>query len=165
MKPNAIVYTSSTGFTRQYAFLLGEQTGLPVYSLEEAKKALPAGETIVYLGWIFASQIKGYGKAAGRYRVCALCGVGLTPTGGRREEVRKASKAPEDIPLFTLQGGMDRGKLRGMNKLAISMLTKGLQGQDQCSPADEEMLALLTRDDCYVSLENLSEVLEWLRTQ
>ena len=34
MKPNAIVYTSSTGFTRQYAFLLGEQTGLPVYSLE-----------------------------------------------------------------------------------------------------------------------------------
>ena len=115
--------------------------------------------------WIFASQIKGYGKAAGRYRVCALCGVGLTPTGGRREEVRKASKAPEDIPLFTLQGGMDRGKLRGMNKLAISMLTKGLQGQDQRSPADEEMLALLTRDDCYVSLENLSEVLNWLRMQ
>ncbi len=165
MKPNAIVYTSSTGFTRRYAVLLGEQTGLPVYTLTEAKKALPAGEVIVYLGWIFASRIKEYGKAAGRFRVCALCGVGLTPTGGRREEVRKASKAPEDIPLFTLQGGMDRSRLRGVNKLLISVLTKGLQGQAQRSPADEEMLTLLTKDDCYVSLENLSEVLDWLRAQ
>ena len=91
--------------------------------------------------------------------------MGLTPTGGRREEVRKASKAPEDIPLFTLQGGMDRSRLRGVNKLLISMLTKGLQGQAQRSPADEEMLTLLTKDDCYVSLENLSEVLDWLRAQ
>lgn len=36
MNLNAIVYTSNTGYTRQYAVLLGEKTGLPVYSLEEA---------------------------------------------------------------------------------------------------------------------------------
>ena len=30
MNPNAIVYTSNTGYTRQYATLLGEKTGLPV---------------------------------------------------------------------------------------------------------------------------------------
>ena len=30
MKPNAIAYTSNTGYTEQYALLLGEQTGLPV---------------------------------------------------------------------------------------------------------------------------------------
>ena len=37
--------------------------------------------------------------------------------------------------------------------------------RNEINRIDDEMLALLTRDDCYVSLENLSEVLEWLRTQ
>lgn len=34
-EPTAIVYTSSTGCTRQYALLLGTRTGLPVYALDE----------------------------------------------------------------------------------------------------------------------------------
>lgn len=38
MNPNAIVYTSNTGFTEQYARLLGEKTGLPVYPLSEAER-------------------------------------------------------------------------------------------------------------------------------
>ena len=33
MNANAIVYTSNTGYTEQYARLLGKRTGLPVYSL------------------------------------------------------------------------------------------------------------------------------------
>ena len=42
MKPAAIVYTSNTGHTRKYALLLGEQIGLPVYSLDEATLNSPA---------------------------------------------------------------------------------------------------------------------------
>ena len=37
---NAIVYTSNTGYTAQYARLLDEKTGMPVYSLDEAEKSL-----------------------------------------------------------------------------------------------------------------------------
>ena len=43
MKPTAIVYTSGTGHTRQYALMLGEQSGLPVYSLDEANSQLFVG--------------------------------------------------------------------------------------------------------------------------
>ena len=32
MKPTAIVYTSNTGYTAEYARLLGQGTGLPVYA-------------------------------------------------------------------------------------------------------------------------------------
>ena len=32
MQPSAIIYTSKTGHTRQYALLLGKEIGLPVYS-------------------------------------------------------------------------------------------------------------------------------------
>ena len=43
MKPTAIVYTLSTGHTRKYALLLGEQIELPAFSLEEANSRLPCG--------------------------------------------------------------------------------------------------------------------------
>ena len=159
MKLDAIVYTSLNGHTRQYAQMLAQQTGLPVYALDKA--ALPDGSRILYLGWIHASHVKGYAKAAKRYQVCAVCGVGLCDTGTLTDEVRKATAIPETIPLFTLQGGLDRSRLTGMNKLMIGMLTKGLAAQKQRSAQDERMLALLSRDASYVSMEKLKAVLDW----
>ena len=47
MKPTAIVYTSSTGHTRKYALLLGEQIGPPAFSLEEANSRLPRGSPVI----------------------------------------------------------------------------------------------------------------------
>ena len=165
MKPTAIVYTSNTGHTREYALLLGEQTGLPVYSLDEANSQLSGGSPVIYLGWIHASHVKGYAKAASRFDLCAVCGVGLCDTGTLTSEVRKATSIPEDIPLFTLQGGIDRSRLKGMDKLMISMLTKGLASQKQRSPQDDRMLELLRKDENYVSPENLAGVLQWYREE
>ena len=165
MKPTAIVYTSNTGHTRQYALLLGERLGLPVYALNEANAQLSGGSPVIYLGWLHASHVKGYSGAAKRFAVCAVCGVGLCDTVTLIYEVRQASSIPEDIPLFTLQGGIDRSRLKGMDKLMISMLTKGLASQKQRSAQDERMLELLSRDESYVSLENLSEVLRWYREE
>ena len=165
MEPTAIVYTSNTGHTRQYALLLGEQVGLPVYSLEEANSHLSGGSPVIYLGWIHASHVKGYSAAARRFAVCAVCGVGLCDTGTLISEVRKATAIAEDIPLFTLQGGIDRGRLKGMDKLMISMLTKGLASQKQRSAQDDRMLELLNKDESYVSPENLAEVVQWYKAQ
>ena len=165
MKPTAIVYTFNTGHTRQYSLLLGEQIGLPVYSLDEANSRLSGGSTVIYLGWIHASHVKGYSKAANRFSVCAVCGVGLCDTGTLISEVRKATSIPEGIPLFTLQGGIDRSRLKGMDRLMISMLTKGLAAQKQRSAQDDRMLELLSKDESYVSPENLAEVVQWYREE
>ena len=115
MKPTAIVYTSNTGHTRKYALLLGEQIGLPVYSFDEANAPLSSGSPVIYLGWLHASHVNGYSKAAKRFALCAVCGVGLCDTGTLTDQVRKATSIPVDIPLFTLQGGIDRGRLKGMD--------------------------------------------------
>ena len=165
MKPAAIVYTSNTGHTRKYALLLGEQIGLPVYSLDEANAQLSGGSPVIYLGWLHASHVKGYSGAAKRFAVCAVCGVGLCDTGTLIYEVRQASSIPEDIPLFTLQGGIDRSRLKGMDKLMISMLTKGLASQKHRSAQDERMLELLSKDENYVSPENLAGLLQWYREE
>lgn len=47
---NAIIYTTNTGSTEYYAKLLAQKTGLPVYSLAEAKKRVFAGAEVIYLG-------------------------------------------------------------------------------------------------------------------
>ena len=163
MKLDAIVFTSQTGFTRQYAEMLGQTLVLPVYSLEEAVSQLPGGSRILYLGWVHASHVKGYRQAAKRFSVCAVCGVGLCDTGTLTTEVRQATAIPEEIPVFTLQGGIERKKLKGIDKLMISMLAKGLASQKQRSPRDERMLQLLSRDASYVSRENLTEILDWYK--
>ena len=163
MKPSAIIYTSKTGHTRQYALLLGKEIGLPVYSYDESVFKLPGGSNVIYMGWIHASHIKGYSGAAKRFSVCAVCGVGLCDTGTLISEVRKATSIPEGIPLFTLQGGIDRSRLKGMDKLMISMLTKGLSAQKQRSAQDERMLELLSKDASYVNMENLVGILQWYK--
>lgn len=163
MRPSAIIYTSKTGHTRQYALLLGKEIDLPVYSYDEAISRLSGESPVIYLGWIHASHVKGFSDAVKRFFVCAVCGVGLCDTGTLIPEVRKATSIPEDIPVFTLQGGFDRSKLKGMDKLMISMLTKGLSAQKQRSAQDERMLELLSKDANYVSPENLAGILQWYR--
>ena len=68
---DAIIYTTNTGSTGQYAKLLAQETGLPAYSLAEAKKRVFAGAEVVYLGWIMAGSVKGCAGAAKRYQVSA----------------------------------------------------------------------------------------------
>ena len=61
---DAIIYTTNTGSTEQYAKLLAQKTGLPTYSLAEAKKRNFVGAEAIYLGWIMAGSVKGYAEAA-----------------------------------------------------------------------------------------------------
>ena len=53
---HAIVYTSNAGSTARYAQLLGQATGLPVFSAQEAHKNLASGD-ILYLGWVMAGTV------------------------------------------------------------------------------------------------------------
>ena len=160
-----IVYTSNTGHTAEYSKMLGAKIGLPVYALNEAAKKLQKGTEIIYLGWLFANNIKGYKKATKKYKISAICAVGLCDTGTAVAEVRKANSISEETPLFTMQGGMDKTKLRGINKFMINMLTKGLSSKKERTENDERMLELLTHDKNYVSEENITTFMKWFNEQ
>ena len=160
-----IVYTSNTGHTAEYSKMLGAKIGLPVYTLNEAKKKVQKGTEIIYLGWLFANNIKGYKKATKKYKISAICAVGLCDTGTAVAEVRKANSISEETPLFTMQGGMDKTKLRGINKFMINMLTKGLSSRKERTENDERMLELLTHDKNYVSEENITAFMKWFNEQ
>nr|WP_325195998.1 hypothetical protein [uncultured Oscillibacter sp.] len=165
----AIVYTSNTGSTARYAKLLGHETGLPVYTSETANRNLPAGAEIIYLGWIMASEIKGYKKAAKQYTVQAVCGVGMGQTGTQVMEVRKKNAIPDSIPLFTLQGNFHMDRLHGVYKLMMGVMVrtagKALAEKTDRTPEEDDMLDMMFHDGERVRPENLSDVLNWYREQ
>lgn len=162
---NAIVYTSNSGFTAQYAKLLGAKINLPVFTLEEAAKNLQSGSEIIYMGWLMASNVHGYKKAAGRYRIKAVCGVGMGQSGTQNDDVRKANAIAQTMPVFTLQGGFDLTKLHGIYKFMMSAMKRSM-GKKLAEKPDKtaeelDMLDLLQNGGNRVSEEHLSPVIAW----
>ena len=166
---NAIIYTTNTGSTEHYAKLLAQKTGLPVYSLAKAKKRVFAGAEVIYLGWIMAGSVKGYAEAAKRYRVCAVCAVGMGQTGMQTDSVRKKTAVPANIPLFTLKGNFDVKKLHGiyrpMMEIMVKTVGKSLDAKKDRTPEEDDMLSMMLHGGERVKIENLSAVLDWYNTQ
>ena len=140
-----------------------------MYSFAEAKKQVFSKAKIIYLGWIMAGSVKDYAEAAKRYRVCAVCGVGMGQTGTQIESVRKKSAIPADIPLFTLQGDFNVKKLHGiyrpMMEIMVKTMGKSLAEKADRTSEEDDMLDMMLHGGERVKAENLSAVLDWYRVQ
>lgn len=165
MKIHAIVYTSSAGHTAQYAKMLGEKTGLPVYAMAQAKEQVAQGETILYMGWIRASTIMGYKQAASRWTIACIAAVGMGETGDQIEPLRKKNKLPADVPLFTMMGGLNIKTLKGIDKLIMRWIRKStvkfLTMGSARTESEEAMLIMFQKGASYVSEENMQALLDW----
>lgn len=161
----AIVYTSNTGSTARYAKMLSHQIVVPAYSMEEAKEKVKPGAEIIYLGWIMAGTVKGYADAAKKYKVLAVCGVGMGQTGTQLVEVRTKNKVPQSIALFTLQGNFDIKKLHGIYKMMMNVMVKtagrALADKPDRTPEEDDMLDMMRNGNERVKIQNLSEIMQW----
>lgn len=153
---DAIVYESNTGFTERYAQLLAEKLGKPAYSANEAAARLEKGADIIYLGWVMANQVCGLKKAARKWNVKAAGAVGLYPMSEANTNVLIAKNKP-DFPLFSLRGGLDYSKLKGMKKKLILMIRDNLVREN--NPENEDFIKVLTNGGDFVSEENLTALL------
>ena len=169
MSIEAIVYTTNTGNTEQYARLLAARTGLPAYSAKDAQETLAQGACVVYMGWIRASVIVGYKEAAARYAVACVLAVGMGETGGQLPELRKKNGLDESLPLFTLQGGLFPSRLRGMNAFMINFsrrkAIKVLKAEKKRTEAQNAMLIMLSKGASFVQEKHLAQPLDWLSAQ
>lgn len=161
-----IVYTSNTGYTKQYAELLAEKTGYELFEINNALEKLPKNEEIIFLGWLMAGKIKDYKKASKYFSVKIIAAVGLATGGERDKEVRQANSIPSDTTLFTLQGGYAPEKLKGiykfMMKLVTKVLAKQLREKAVRNEEEEFLLSLLENGGNGVSEEKLAPLLEFL---
>lgn len=143
----AILYTTKTGTTEWYAKRLGEELKLPVLQLKEGEKELRQGTEIIYLGCIRADMVSGLDKAQKLFSPRLIVAVGMTRSGERIEEVRKANNIDPSFPLLSLQGGYYPTRLHGISKLILSMVVKSqiksLQEKENRTKEDDEMLSML----------------------
>lgn len=165
MEPKAIVYTSNTGYTAQYAALLAKKTGLHAYALDEALEKVPDGAAVIYMGWIMAGKIQGFITAVKHYQVAAVCGVGMNPTGSQLPMVRQANGLGENMPVFTLQGGLNMDKLHGFKKLILKIMGgtmgKQLMAKQDRTPEEDAILDMFRNGGDRVSMQNLKDVAAW----
>ena len=120
-----IVYTSKTGFTREYAQMLGRAAGLPVCALDEATGKVGPGSDILYLGWLMAGHISGIDHAVKRFHVRAACGVGMTPPGDKVLQDLARSNYVPNAPIFYLQGGWAPKKVGWLQRRMVGTAAAG----------------------------------------
>lgn len=162
---SAIVYTSNTGYTKKYAELLNEVTGLPVYNIDDAQKKLAKDSEIIYLGWLIAGIVKGYKKANKNYKVKAVCAVGMAQPCEKLVSDTISQNKIENAAVFYLRGGYDSSKLRGFYKFMMKIMTKVLLKQynkkSDLTKEDKFMIDLLLNGGDCVSDDNLDKVIQW----
>lgn len=91
---SGIVYTSNSGYTAQYARLLGAALDLPVTDAKWGADPHP-GRAVIYLGWLMAGKVQGYAKAAKEFDIRAVCAVGMGPASqAGAEKVRAKMGIP-----------------------------------------------------------------------
>lgn len=164
MKPTAIVYTSATGFTAKYAALLSQQTGLPAYGLREPE-APPSGSTVLFLGWLRAGKLQGLRRARNRYRVAAVCLVGMMEGSPADVARTAASNRLENTPHFYLRGGYAPERLRGLSKMMMTPMVFLLTRKPPRTEADRATQEALLHGADWVDPAGLEPVVNWLKAQ
>ena len=163
-----IVYASNTGYTKEYAKILMKEFDVPAYSYDNIPE-VHHGHDVVYLGWIMAGKIKGYTAAIRKYKVRAVCGVGMGQTGTQLPEVRAKNNIPQSIPLFTLQGTFDVKKLHGIYRLMMDIMVRtagrALEKKADRTPEDDDMLDMMMNGSDRVKAQNLEELINWYESE
>jgi len=160
----AIVYESHAGHTRAYAQLIGEKTGLPVYSLQEAKGKLEKGMDVLFLGWLMAGIVRGYKKARKIYQIKAVCAVGMgNHTAAAAEKIAKQN-GMGSLPVFLIRGGLDMEKLSPIYRMMMNKLLSVLEKKQEKT---EEIQGLIdvakSKDDLPITEEAAAHVLAYLK--
>ena len=164
-----IVYRSNTGFTREYAEMLGKAEKMKVCPLAEAQSKVGSGESVFYMGPLMAGHITGVDQAVKKITVKGVCGVGMSPVSQQvLDTLSKANYVP-GAPLFYLQGGWAPKKVGWLKRRMVGMATKSMRESlrnkgSRRTPEENKQLDFLLHGGSFVAFENLETIREWIKT-
>lgn len=136
---DAIVYSSNTGFSKQFAYSLAVKTKIEIYDLKEAKKKLPKGANIIYFSWINANKINNIKKVKSfNVLYYAVCGLNTY----NEEMVERIKEVNNVSNLYYLEGGIRYRYLNLFQRFLMNMIRKSLKkkSKKQELTADELIL-------------------------
>ena len=168
---SAIVYASNSGYTAQYAKMLGQATGLPVNDISQMHNPQP-DQQVIYLGWVMADKCVGARKAMKFFDVRAMVRVGMGPGSKAAADAlhdQLLRDFGKEVDCFALQGGFDINKLHGPYKWIMQLkckeIRKTLAGKASLSPAQQLTYDMATKGASAVSAENLTPIIDWYKTK
>lgn len=162
-----IVYRSNTGFTREYAEMLGKAEKMKVFSAAEAADKVGPGEEVFYMGPLMAGHIAGIDQAVKRFTVKGACGVGMSPASRQLlDTLSKANYVP-GAPIFYLRGGWAPKKVSWIRRRMVGMATKSLRESlrdkgSRRTPEEDQYLDFLLHGGSYVAFEELDTIRDWM---
>lgn len=165
-----IVYRSNTGFTKEYAEMLGKAEHMKVCPLPEAQGKVGPGESVFFMGPLMAGHITGIDQAVKKFAVKGVCGVGMSPASPQvLETLSKANYVP-NAPIFYLQGGWAPKQVGWLKRRMVNMVTKSTREalRDKGSrrtPEEEAQYQMLVSGGSFVAFENLEAIREWMKEQ
>ena len=165
-----IVYRSNTGFTQEYAEMLSRAERMKLYESEDAKEKLGADDEVFYMAPVMGGHITGVDKARKRFKIKAVCGVGMSPAAPQVLDTLARSNYLPDVTLFYLQGGWKPQEVswvkRQMMRMATKSIREGLEARGKYrNPAEEAYYRMLTTGGSFVAFQNLAPIQKWLRGQ
>ena len=165
-----IVYRSNTGFTMEYALMLGKAEKVKAFSVPEAEERVSPEEPVLYMAPLMAGHITGLGQAVKGYALKGVCGVGMSPPSRQTLETLSRANPVPNIPIFYLQGGWAPQKVGWLKRRMVHMVTRstrqalGEKGSRR-TPEEEAQYQLLVRGGSCVAFENLGSLRRWLKEQ
>lgn len=177
-----IIYSSQTGFTKQYSEWIAQDTGATLLPIKEAKKKelsfFNEYDTIVYGGWImganlidkewFAGKVSAIKESFGTNKKFAAFVVGGSPVyspdipGVLDRAVPNDLKS--DVATFYFQGGLNYGKMNFMSRMIMKAFAKGLGKKPDLSDADKEMAKLLQGDFDHTDRNYIKAIVEYINS-
>ena len=138
----AIVYSSNTGFSKQFAYSLAVKTNIQIFDLKEAKKKLPKGANIIYFSWVNAGKINNIKKIKD-YNVIyyAVCGL-----SSYNEEMIKKLKEDNNVSnIYYLEGGIRYRYLNLFQRFIMNMIRKSLKKKSKKQELSSDEAILLQK--------------------
>ena len=162
-----IVYSSNTGYTKQYAELLHEATGFPVFPLDRLPSYIK-GDDAVYFGWLMAGNVIGLRKAKGLLNIRCVVATGMSPESQEQtNSLHEKCHLADGVPLFYLQAGYDFKKLTGIYRLLMSVKSKEIisrfDGKSEDEKNSDPVFKMITQGYSVVSADRLKPVIEWVK--
>ena len=163
-----VVYRSNTGFTKEYAEMLGRAEKMKACPLSEAQGKVGPGESVFYMGPLMAGHISGIDQAVKKFAVKGVCGVGMSPASPQVLEGLSKANYTSGAPIFYLQGGWAPKKVGWLKRRMVGMATKSMRAslQDKGglrTPEEDRQLDFLIHGGSFVAFENLEAIRAWMK--
>ncbi len=169
----AVIYTSQTGFTKQYAEWIAEDVQGDCMTVAEAeKKDLSGYDAIVFGGWCFAGSIKKldwFKKKAAQWtdKKKIVYAVGASPLENPelQEGLRKNFTDEEwaQISVFYCPGGLCYEKMNGVSRVMMKMFVRMLAKNK--SEKEQAMAKMLSKSYDISDRKYIALMVEYLKAE